>query len=185
MTESYDVVCVGTGFATSFFLHKLLRHARPDARILVLERGSRDPHRWQLQNKRNSRQISETLFRNHTPHKPWVFTSAFGGGSNCWWAVTPRMLPSDFELRTRYGVGRDWPLGYNDIEAFYAEAERLMSVSGPATRSPYPASRRIHSRRTGSLILIGCCRWPTPNCSSRWRLPEPGSKAPPVFLDTD
>jgi choline dehydrogenase-like flavoprotein len=26
------------------------------------------------------------------------------------------MLPEDFELHSRYGVGRDWPVGYDELE---------------------------------------------------------------------
>ena len=41
------------------------------------------------------------------------------------------MLPSDFELRSRYGQGKDWPINYNELEPYYSEAEKLMQVSGP------------------------------------------------------
>jgi len=40
-----------------------------------------------------------------------------------------RMLPEDFKLRTRYGVGLDWPLDYSDLKPWYAQAEREIGVS--------------------------------------------------------
>ena len=137
----YDAVVIGTGFASSFFLSRYLDRAGPRVRVLVLERGSLDDHRWQLANRRSSRVESESLFRNATPSKPWIFTSGFGGGSNCWWAATPRLLPNDFRLFTRYGVGVDWPVTYDDLEPFYREAERIMAVSGPDDSSPFPRVR--------------------------------------------
>lgn len=38
MPSEFDAIVVGTGFASSFFLHALLRH-RPGLRVLVLETG--------------------------------------------------------------------------------------------------------------------------------------------------
>ena len=39
------------------------------------------------------------------------------------------MLPEDFELRSRYGVGRDWPLDYADLEPYYRQAELEIGVA--------------------------------------------------------
>lgn len=139
--DAYDVVAVGTGFATSFFLDRCLALAGPRLRVRVLERGRDDSHAWQIEHGRNSSLKPDSLFSNRTPAKPWIHTPGFGGGSNCWWGVTPRMLPSDFEMRTRYGIGRDWPIRYEDLEPYYADAEQRMSVSGPSDESPFPRSR--------------------------------------------
>lgn len=138
---AYDLILVGTGFGSSFFLHEYLRHAGPETRILVLERGARRSHAWRLEHPDALDREARESFDNLTPHKPWVFATAFGGGSNCWWACAPRMLPADFELRTRYGVGRDWPLSYAALEPFYCEAEELMQVAGPSDDSPFERSR--------------------------------------------
>ena len=39
MSESYDLIVVGSSFASAFFLREYLSHAPADARVLVLERG--------------------------------------------------------------------------------------------------------------------------------------------------
>ncbi len=141
-STSYDLILVGSGFASSFFLLRALEKMGGSARILVLERGRRDSHAWQVQNRLNTSIPYQDTYINRTSSKPWVYSPGFGGSSNCWWACTPRMLPSDFELKTRYGVGRDWPLGYSDLEEYYCQAEELMSVSGPLEGdSPFPRSR--------------------------------------------
>src|SRR3990172_2905144 len=141
MLDSYDLVLVGTGFASAFYLHEYLRWAGPRARVLVLERGERRDHAWHLANRRELRSRADAAILNRTPEKPWVFSLAFGGSSNCWWGNASRLLPSDFRLRSRYGVGADWPLGYDDLEEFYCDAEDLMAVAGPQDGSPFPRSR--------------------------------------------
>lgn len=136
--ERCDLALVGTGFATSFFLHEALTHLPPTARVVVLERGDKHAHRDQLRGRRGPG--SNRLFENRArEQKRWNFSIAFGGGSNCWWACTPRMLPEDFELHRRYGVGVDWPITYDELEPYYARAEALMDVSGPSD-SPFPRS---------------------------------------------
>ena len=138
MQLQYDLIVVGTGFASSFFLLSYLERLGPHARVLVLERGTRESPQWQRLNRRNSSLEAESLFANRTPRKRWRFTAGFGGGSNCWWAVTPRMLPNDFQLRTMYNVGADWPLTYDDLEPHYVRAERVMEVSGSGEDNPFP-----------------------------------------------
>lgn len=147
--DKVDLVVAGTGFASSFFLHRFLQDAG-DVRVRVLEAGPRVPHGELVAHAR--RKVRRTIERyvrpgpfpndryvNRTPHKPWLFTTAFGGGSNCWWACTPRMLPEDFALASTWGQGVDWPVSYDELEPWYAEAEALMAVSGPPD-GPFPRS---------------------------------------------
>ena len=141
MDQDYDLIVVGTGFASSFFLSAYLARCRADARILVLERGRRDTHAWQLRHRQPASTPPQATFVNRHRRKQWFYTPALGGGSNCWWAVTPRMMPSDFALQSTYGVGTDWPLSYDELEEFYCHAEALMAVSGPADGSPQPRSQ--------------------------------------------
>lgn len=138
--ESYDLIAVGSSFATSFFLLGVTR-LRPSARVLVLERGEMVSHAEQARRDGEMQQVEGASYVNRTPGKPWSFRIAFGGTSNSWWACTPRMTPEDFELRSRYGVGTDWPLRYDDLERYYGDAEDVMAVSGPLTGGPWPRSR--------------------------------------------
>ena len=139
--EAYDLILVGIGFASSFFLSEALRPLAPRARVLVLERGARHSHAEYLRER--ERLLRESLAQAVIPpsDKSWLFLFAFGGASNCWWASTPRMLPADFELHSRFGVGRDWPVRYNDLEEHYCRAEELMAVAGPGDTPLTPRSR--------------------------------------------
>jgi choline dehydrogenase-like flavoprotein len=139
----YDAVIVGTGFASSFFLLAFLENAAPNARVLVLERFPLRTHRWQLENREIFDDSSSRYFINSTPKKTWVFTPAFGGGTNCWWACTPRFMPNDFRMQSAYGVGRDWPVSYGDLEESYCKAEEIMSIAGTLGESPFPRSRPL------------------------------------------
>ena len=139
--KSFDLIVVGTGFASSFFLYSYLQKSRPDARILVLERGKYDSHEWQLNNRSSSSVPYDSLFINNNEFKKWYFSPGFGGGSKIWWGCTPRIMPNDFRLKSKYGVGKDWPLSYDDIEEYYCKAEEIMAVSGPDNSVIFPRSR--------------------------------------------
>ena len=58
-----------------------------------------------------------------------------GGSTLHYTGFVPRAQPDDFRIRSEFGVGVDWPIGYDDLAPYYAEVERTLGVSGP---SPYP-----------------------------------------------
>lgn len=143
----YDLVIAGTGFASTFFL-KRYQERFPEKKVLVLELGSKLSHRWRVENRPTddySGVVSDRDYRklinNQTPSKPWVYTPGFGGGSNCWWAMSPRLLPNDFKIKSLYGVGMDWPISYDELEPFYCEAENIMQIAGNSSDTPYPRSQ--------------------------------------------
>ena len=140
--NQYDLIVVGTGFGSSFFLSRYLQYAPKNAKVLVLERGKNNSLDWQIVYRRNSAlQYEDTFTTISKNNKRWIYTPNFGGGSNCWWGCTPRMLPNDFRLASKYGVGVDWPISYDDLETFYCDAEELMSISGDSTDTPFRRSR--------------------------------------------
>ena len=51
-----------------------------------------------------------------------------GGTTWHWGGLTLRYRPNDFMLKSKFGVGVDWPLSYVDLEPWYAEAEREIGV---------------------------------------------------------
>lgn len=141
--QTYTLVAVGTGFATSFFLQRVLKLFGANASILVLERGPHVSHADQIA-ARPARPLdgAASIALGGAVAKPWKFSIGMGGGSNCWWGCTPRMLPADFEMQSRYGVGDDWPIGYEALAPYYAQAEAIMAISGPA-RPPYPMAQPL------------------------------------------
>jgi choline dehydrogenase-like flavoprotein len=147
-SDKYDLIVVGTGFASTFFLYKYLQKASPLAKVLVLERGFLFPHVERVKERRGEKTESSKLnenyehtFQNNTPKKAWRFQTGFGGSSNCWYGCTPRFMPNDFRLKSAYGIAQDWPVSYDELEEYYSEVEELMSISGPED-TPFPKSRK-------------------------------------------
>jgi choline dehydrogenase-like flavoprotein len=53
-----------------------------------------------------------------------------GGSTWAWRGNCPRWVPADFDLKTNYGVGEDWPVKYEEIEPYFCDAEDELGVSG-------------------------------------------------------
>ena len=69
-----------------------------------------------------------------------------GGGGVHADGKVPRFREEDFVLHSTLGpvadaAVADWPLGYDELEPFYAEAERLIGVAGDAAANPFAAWR--------------------------------------------
>lgn len=152
--EQYDVVIVGAG-VTGALMAKYLTHAR--LRVLMLEAGPAtawtfDGYTRQLQHfyaagskgpespwppAANAPQPdtvdirrADGYFMQKGPDKYGSsYTRRQGGSTLHWLGVALRMLPEDFELNRRYGVGRDWPLDYETLEPYYRAAEREIGVA--------------------------------------------------------
>lgn len=142
--DHYDLVIVGTGFSSTFFLKKYLSKAKGDKKILVLEKGHFYPQAERLKVKKGLPSEFEKYdepwqdnIKNLSTFKEWPFTTAYGGSSNCWWGCTPRFMPNDFKMKSVYGVAQDWPVSYEELDPYYYEAEDMMSVSGPEG-TPFP-----------------------------------------------
>jgi choline dehydrogenase-like flavoprotein len=139
MNDYFDTIIVGTGFASSYFLLEYLKHASLNERILVLEKGDRPPYSWKVENQTNSDVPFNSLIENETPEKSWIQNIGFGGGS-CWTGNTPRMHPTDFQMKTLYGIGEDWPFDYEVLEPYISEVEQHMGIAGKSTQQ-YPQSQ--------------------------------------------
>jgi choline dehydrogenase-like flavoprotein len=158
---SADIAVAGTGFAASFFLHRLLQDLPPDGSDLVFERGGHRDHWIRIEERHDPPEKPKDLFHSvGKAPKPWGFSTGFGGSSNCWAGNTPRMLPGDFEIGSRYGLGRDWPFGYDQIEAFYAEAERLMQISGSGGPLPMSVTHSLPPHRLSDPDRLQQQAWP-------------------------
>ncbi|MCO7469722.1 GMC family oxidoreductase [Stenotrophomonas maltophilia] len=150
-----DVVIVGSGVVGALIAHQLVRAGKS---VLVLEAGPRLHRSDVVENWRNvsfERRIGSD-FQGPYPQSPLAtaplyfpandyvgltgpdassfhqgFIKAVGGTTWHWAASCWRHLPVDFKMQSTYGVGRDWPISYDDIEPYYCRAEEAMGVSGP------------------------------------------------------
>lgn len=72
--------------------------------------------------------------------------NTLGGGTTIYDAVTPRMRPEDFQLKTYYGnipgsTMEDWPLTYSELEPFYTAVEKIIGVQGDDRDNPWKPPR--------------------------------------------
>lgn len=84
----------------------------------------------------------EHLFVGYVNNLP----ATVGGGGVHADGKLPRFREDDFRVLTELGPIEgatlcDWPLGYDDLEPYYAEAERLIGVAGESGANPFAAWR--------------------------------------------
>ena len=154
--ETADIGIVGAGPAGALLAHELAAAGHdvvvleagprfdPGDRMERMERELRPAHDredvWEMGGKRDAFSTSGVV--NYALNRARV--KGVGGTSLHWGAMTPRLHPEDFEMRSRYGVGTDWPISYDDLEPYYLAAEQAMGVAGQPSRfggersGPYP-----------------------------------------------
>lgn len=151
MSDS-TVVIVGSGIAATAIAHHLTENGHD---VVIFEKGPDYPYP-------HSQQYREDILFNYT-NPAWKLGPdlknltisgdyrwdlndyergmVVGGSATHWSGMTPRMRPTDFERRSRFGYGLDWPLRYADLEPYYCKAETLMGVSGTDADNPYAPPR--------------------------------------------
>lgn len=158
MTKDFDVVVIGAGVAGAITAYRL---AQAGARVLILEAGSRNPSRAQMVGAYATAAIKnphspyvnaeadkmapsadsspDYYDQPAPPHAQYKsnYERRTGGSTWHWLGHTPRMLRSDFKMKSLYGGSRDfppgmvdWPIDYDDLEPWYCEAERELGVAG-------------------------------------------------------
>ncbi len=142
-----EVVVVGSGVAGSLIASRL---AERGARVLILEAGA-PVDRGQAVRLFQDAMIKtpesgypvvpQAMFPlSHDPNNwlvqagPETFKSTYlkvaGGTTWHWLGSCPRLLPTDFSMRTTYGRSVDWPISYNTLEPWYLAAEHELGIAG-------------------------------------------------------
>ncbi len=67
-----------------------------------------------------------------------------GGTTLHWLGSTPRMIPNDFKMQSRYKKGVDWPFSYEDLVPYYEMAELEIGVSGTVKGQTIPGAMENH-----------------------------------------
>jgi choline dehydrogenase-like flavoprotein len=197
MPWSADIVIVGSGVAGSLAATRL---ARAGLTVVVLEAGPRVQRNAAMAQYRDAlikipecpypdapyaqHPVSDNADHYYLQDGPDKFASPYlrlvGGTTWHWLGTTLRFVPDDFRLRSKFGVGVDWPITYDDLEPWYCEAERELGVAGDpnadlsAPRSqPYPmpmipisyADQRVAAALKGTAYSVQ----PTPQARNSQR----------------
>ena len=162
--ELYDAVIVGAGISGAIIAKEL---AAAGLRVLILEAGpSQDYSEFLARFYATAAKDNQSPYpvnpnapmpRSTDAHKlmpgqtdatgylvqhgPFstdtTYTRVLSGTTMHWEAKVLRMLPQDFKIRTQFGQGLDWPIGYDDLEPFYRMAEGEIGVSGDVEDQEY------------------------------------------------
>ncbi len=158
----FDVIIIGSGAGGGTLAWRL---AASGKRILLLERGGyvpREQDNWSpravnAEGKYQTREVwnderGEVLH----PHTNYYV----GGNTKFYGAALFRLRREDFgEIRHHGGLSPAWPIGYEDLEPYYTEAETLYHVHGergvdptePSASAPYPHPPISHEPRIQQL----------------------------------
>jgi choline dehydrogenase-like flavoprotein len=162
MTDSYDVIIIGTGAGGGTLARRL---APSGKRILLLERGDwlpREVGNWLAHDVFvDNRYVSPDTWYDAKgkPFQPQVHYFV-GGATKLYGAALYRLRQKDFgELRHHDGVSPAWPISYDELEPYYTQAEQLYEVHGargedptePPASAPYPFPPVSHEPRIQQL----------------------------------
>jgi choline dehydrogenase-like flavoprotein len=161
--DHYDLIIIGTGAGGGTLARAL---APTGKRILILERGGflpREKENWsseavngQARYKAHETWLDKDGQEFHPGIHYWV-----GGNTKFYGAALIRFREQDFgELKHYGGKSLAWPVGYDEFEPFYAEAERIYKVHGvrgadpiePRASTPYPFPAVSHEPAIAELV---------------------------------
>jgi choline dehydrogenase-like flavoprotein len=161
-TSHFDVIIIGTGAGGGTLAYRL---APTGARILLLERGGyvpREKDNWSSHAVNVAAKYHTTDVWTDADNKPLhPHTNYYvGGNTKFYGAALFRLRRQDFGQLTHHGgISPAWPISYDEMEPYYAEAEQLYHVHGargedptdPPASGPYPHPAVSHEPRMQQL----------------------------------
>jgi choline dehydrogenase-like flavoprotein len=160
-SQRYDAIVIGTGAGGGTLLSRL---APTGKRILVLERGPflpRERENWDRSAIASGRYRAQLTWHDGEGKPFQPFTHHFvGGNTKMYGGALLRLREHDFgEVRHHGGLSPAWPIAYDELEPYYAEAEWLYHVHGrrgddpcePRSSRPYAHEPVPHEPRIADL----------------------------------
>jgi len=143
-TITTDIAIIGSGMGGGTLAYALRNHG---AKVLIVERGDylpREPQNWSPREifvAKRYRTTDPYLDGRGKPFRPSIY-HVVGGCTKVYGAALPRFRREDFGiLESEDGVSPAWPITYDELEPYYAEAERLFRVHGTAGTDPIEGAR--------------------------------------------
>ena len=170
MIKKKTIIIVGagaSGAAAAWNLSKIT-----NCKIICLEQGGNDDpkeydylsQQWEKnklfkyhKNPNLRKSISDYPIDNKNSQISISNYNGVGGSSIIYNAHLPRFKESDFETKNLDGVGRNWPLKYNDLEKYFELNEKRMGLAGKKNDPAYPQIKNllppVKLGKSGELIL--------------------------------
>jgi choline dehydrogenase-like flavoprotein len=180
-----DVVVVGAGPSGAVVTHTL---ATRGFSVTCLEQGDwvnpgdfpANHPEWELlcqarwHHDPNVRRLPADYPLDVSDSDMWpVMFNAVGGSSLFYGAEWPRLLPSDFRVRTLDGVADDWPISYDELKPYHDEIDAFIGVAGVDGDPAYPEGLtypvpphpigRVGRRAAEGMNKLGWHWWPGAN----------------------
>ena len=137
--SDFDFVIIGSGAGGGTLAYHL---APTGQKILLIERGPfvrREKENWNsLEVNARGRYNTTELWRNADGSELHPHTNYYvGGNTKFYGAALFRLREQDFrEIRHHGGISPAWPISYDELEPYYAEAERIYHVHGQPGEDP-------------------------------------------------
>ncbi len=138
MERDFDVIVIGSGAGGAAFAHGC---ASAGKSVLLIERGQRvtstTPPLDERANLIDKLPYDDRAIRvNETPLRLYM-GGVLGGGTAVFGAALLRPSSEDFHPGRQYGSRLDrnlwdWPITYDDLKPYYAQAEELFHLTGSA-----------------------------------------------------
>jgi choline dehydrogenase-like flavoprotein len=145
-----DVLIIGAGASGGVVARRL---ALAGMKVVCLEQGGwpdRNLYRgayddWELTARKqwsadpNIRKLDSDYPINaaNSDIVPLMFNGV-GGSMGLFAGTWPRMLPSDFRVRSLDGVADDWPLSYSELQPYYDTVDKEFGISGLSGDTFFP-----------------------------------------------
>jgi len=179
---TYDLCIIGSGAGGSPVAYEL---SRAGFNVVVLEKGeyykeedfTKDelavsrremftPPLSQQKHIINEYSDDGSFTRYDGAEYSWSFWngSMVGGSSNLMSGYFHRMKPQDFKLHSTYGEVQganvvDWPIEYEELEAYYDKVEKVVGVSGRVVKHKFLEPRSSEEFPYKELAVNGVTKW--------------------------
>ena len=185
----YDVAIIGSGAGGGMAAHALTRQG---ASVVLIEAGgwwdnTKDSQMltWPYQTPRRGASTKERPFgefdaciggwdidgepfvRAEGTKFDWWRARMLGGRTNHWGRISLRFGPDDFRMKTKDGLGDDWPISYDDMSPYYDKVDRFIGVygskeglrnhpDGDFLPAPKPRCRELLVKKASDKLNITC-----------------------------
>lgn len=139
ISEKTELLVIGSGAAGSVFAAKA---AAAGKQVTILEAGPERKLSDLISSQIWARKLkwAGAFVEEQGNHKVGnSFNSGYGSGGSALhhYGVWPRLHENDFDTHSRYGVGLDWPMRYQELQPYYDRIQDEVGIAGDQTQESW------------------------------------------------